>query len=337
MQKTKFRAGKIASVATAAIMMVSSLGINAFAATTSELETGTYEVDSTLSCLVNAMGGIEFANDELYKGATVTVNDDGQASATLEFSRGYGDFSIYGVAVNHFIDASNSTPGYYDENGELVKLTKGEGYTLSEDTIANSKGEEVNYVTEITFPVSVNTSDYTLYLYVNSNIMGCQFCDGSGSAGSNTPDALTPYKASLNIDWSTASKVKTADKTSSQSATVKYVVDKVDGGDDGNKSDKYVVNIPAVVNVDAETKTGSYSVEAEEFSLSEGAYVNVSTNSGGTLSNGTDTVPFTNELESESLTKTGDSLNGTVKVTGDAASAGEYAGTIDFTIDYFAN
>jgi hypothetical protein len=167
--------------------------------------------------------------------------------------------------------------------------------------------------------------------------MGCQFCDGSGSAGSNTPDALTPYKASLNIDWSTVSKVKTADKTSSQSATVKYVVDKVDGGDDGNKSDKYVVNIPAVVNVDAETKTGSYSVEAEEFSLSEGAYVNVSTNSGGTLSNGTDTVPFTNELESESLTKTGDSLNGTVKVTGDAASAGEYAGTIDFTIDYFAN
>jgi hypothetical protein len=326
MQKTKFRAGKIASVATAAIMMVSALGINAFAATTSELEAGTYEVDSTLSCLVNAMGGIEFANDELYKGATVTVNDDGQASATLEFSRGYGDFSIYGVAVNHFIDASNSTPGYYDENGELVKLTKGEGYTLSEDTIANSKGEEVNYVTEITFPVSANTSDYTLYLYVNSNIMGCQFCDGSGSAGSNTPDALTPYKASLNIDWSTASKVKTADKTSSQSATVKYSVE-----------EGYEVKIPAEISVDSATKTSSYSIEANNFVLPKNAYVTVTANETGSLSNGEDSLAFTNELASGNLTKTGDKLSGTVTVTGDPSSAGEYTGTIDFTINYFAN
>lgn len=47
-------------------------------------------------------------------------------------------------------------------------------------------------------------------------------------------------------------------------------------------------------------------------------------------------LAFTNELAAGNLTKTGDNLNGKVTVTGEPASAGEYTGTVDFTINYFA-
>jgi hypothetical protein len=324
MQKTSFKTGKLAAMFVSMSMAMSLFSVNA-AATESQLEKGTYEVDSSLSCYVNAMGGIEFANEELYKGATVTVDDDGQAVATLEFSRGYGEFKIYSIAVNHFIDASEAVPGYYDENGELVKLTEGEGYKLSEDTVANKNGEEVNYVTEITFPVSEDTSDYSLYLYVNSNIMGCQFCDGSGTAGSNTPDASTPYKASFSIDWDSAEKIKTADKTSSESANVTYTVE---GG--------YEVKIPSAITVDPKTKIGEYTVEAEDFIIADGAYVTVTADTSGTLSNGKESLAFTNELAEGTLTKTGDSLDGKVTVTESASATGTYTGTVNFTINYFA-
>lgn len=136
-------------------------------------------------------------------------------------------------------------------------------------------------------------------------------------------DASKP--ATLTVDWSTAKEVKTADETSSQSANVKYTVD---GG--------YEVKIPAEITVDPTTKKAEYAVEAQNFVLENGAYVTVTADESGSLSNGKDSLAFTNELASGNLTKTGDKLNGTVTVTGDPASAGEYTGTVDFTINYFA-
>ncbi len=338
MQKVNFKASKIAAVGAAVVMMASAFSANAFAATTSEVEAGTYQVDTELSCYVSAMGGVEFAGGGFYKGATVNVDESGDKTLTLKF--GIGGFTIYGVNAVTFLDANPENPdttrgvtpgtiGIYDENGNIV--TDGVTYTLSGDTstAVNPSGSYVDYVDSITIPVPYESDTYNLTFYLNSQVMGMQFCNANSQATG------TPYPAILTIDWDSLSKVKTADETTSQSATVKYVVNKVNGGDD-DTSDSYVVNIPAVVNVDETTKTGSYSVTAENFSLSEGAYVNVSTNLNGTLTNGTDSVAFTNELESGSLTKNGDTLSGTVTVTGDAASAGEYTGTIDFTIDYFA-
>ena len=54
----------------------------------------------------------------------------------------------------------------------------------------------------MTFPVSEETSEYNLWIYINSNVMGVQFCDGSGSSSSNHPNEATPYVGKLTIDWS---------------------------------------------------------------------------------------------------------------------------------------
>ena len=320
MHKKNFKTGKIAAVCTAAVMMVSSFGISAFAAETNTLEAGEYTVDSSLSCYVNAMGGVEFSDGYgLLTGTTVEVAEDGTATATLNLDKTTG-LSIYGVDCTAFI-GTDEAPGYYKDG---AVTTDGVTYTTSTDTVANANGE-VNYITSITFPVDTATSEYTMWLYLDSNVMGCQLGDGTGTGSSNTPGVSTKHTAAFAIDWETAEKIVEANETKSQSANVKYTVD---GG--------YEVKIPAEITVDPTTKTAAYSVEAQNFVIEEGAYVTVTADANGTLSNGNSSLAFTNTLESGKLTKSGDKLNGTVTVTDNASSAGEYAGTIDFTINFFA-
>ena len=68
-----------------ALALVFSLAAPVSAA---ELESGSsYNVDATLSCYVNAMGGVEFSDGYgLLTGSTVTVAEDGTASITLNLS-----------------------------------------------------------------------------------------------------------------------------------------------------------------------------------------------------------------------------------------------------------
>lgn len=303
MHKKKFRTGKIAAACTAAVMMASAFGMNAFAATPSELEAGTYEVDSSLSCYVNAMGGVEFAGGGFYKCATVNVDSSGDKTLTLNF--GIGGFTIYGVNAVTFLDADPENPdttrgvtpgtiGIYDESGNIV--TEGVTYTLSGDTstATNPSGTKVDYVDSITVPVPYESDEYNLTFYLNSQVMGMQFCNPNSAATG------TPYPAKLTVDWTSLEKTlgsenpgnKPADKTSNQSATVKYTV-----------GEGYEVKIPAEISVDTQTKTGSYSVEAKNFVLSNNAYVTVTANESGLLSNGKDSLAFTNELASGSLKK----------------------------------
>ncbi|MCD8026288.1 MAG: hypothetical protein LUF33_05020 [Clostridiales bacterium] len=325
---------KLLAGVTAAIMMVSAASTSAFAAETSDLDAGTYTVDSELSLYVNAMGGIEFA-DDLYKSTEITVDESGNAYATLNFYHGTGEFSIYTVSVYHFINADKSAPGFYESDGTLN--TTDITYTLSEasDTLPDSNGNEYQYVTSITVPVEVDDSEVYLWLYVDSQIMGCQFGDGSGNAASNTPGETTPCEALLTIDWDTltagsSSGAADADETSSASANVTYTATVEDTGD------SYEVAIPESIVVDPSTKEGTYTVEASDFDLADGAYVEVSADTSGTLSDGTNLIAFSNALESVQLTKTGDSANGTVTVTEDAPASGTYTGTLDFAIYNYA-
>jgi len=159
-----------------------------------------------------------------------------------------------------------------------------------------------------------------------------QFCNANEAATG------TPYPAILTVNWDSLGNAKgsgntgdtTADETLKASANVVYTVE------DTEPANEYTVNIPATITVDSSTKKGEYSVVAENFDLAAGAYVNVSATKSGSLTNGTDSVAFTNTLDSGNLTATGDTLNGVVAVTDDAVSAGNYTGTVDFTINYFA-
>lgn len=302
----------------AVAMLMSLSAVSAFA--TAPDAAGNYTVDATLSCYVDAMGGIEFSNGYgLLTGTTVTVAEDGTAVATLRLGVTSG-LSVYTVACTAFIGADEA-PGYY-KDGAVTK--ENVTYTVSTDTVANATSQ-VNYITSITFPVDTAVSEYTMWLYLDSNVMGCQLGDGSGTGSSNTPGVATKHTAKFSIDWDSATKVVEPDKTFGQSADVEYTVES-----------GYEVEIPATVTVDAASKKGEYAVTAKNFVIGKNAYVVVTASEGGRLSNGSDELTFKNTLADGTLTKTGDTLAGCVEVTDSPANPGKYTGTIDFTIRFFA-
>lgn len=337
--------GKIMSCVLAVAMLMSMSAVSAFAAgTTTELNEGSYTLDASLSCYVNAMGGIEFAEEfnlnantygtsGIFDSATLTVDADGNEYVTVNFGKGAG--AIYTVAFEAYVDPNYSLK-YYDANHELQTVT------------SSTNSDDGSYVTSITFPLVVdtnatvfdkttgaatsagNTAESTtvvidLWFVVNSNVMGLQFCDGSGTAGSNTFETATKYVAALTLNLSSAEKIAVADESSNQSATVEYTVT---GG--------YEVEIPATITVDSTTNKGSYTVTAQNFILDEGAYVTVTASESGKLVSGSNEIAFTNTLAEGKLTQTGDTLAGEVEVTETATNPGKYTGTINFTINYFS-
>lgn len=310
--------GKIMSCVLAAAMLMSMSFVSVFAE--APMEAGEYAVDATLSCYVNAMGGVEFSDGYgLLTDTTVTVDEDGSAVATLSLGTTSG-LSIYGVACTAFI-GTDEAPGYY-KDGAVTKDNV--TYTVSSDTVANSKGQ-VNYITSVTFPVDIAVNEYTMWLYLDSNVMGCQLGNGTGTGSSNTPGVATKHTAKLTIDWSSAQKLVQPDKTSGQSANVEY---NVEGG--------YEVEIPSTITVDAATKKGEYTVTAKNFVIGENAYVTVTASESGKLTNGSDELAFTNTLENSNLSKSGDALEGVVEVTDSPSNPGKYTGTVDFVINYFS-
>lgn len=317
------RLGKTMSAVLTAAVVMSASAFSVFADT--RTSAGTYTVDATLSCYVNAMGGVEFSDGYgLLKSAEVTIEDDGSAKATLHLGTTSG-LSVYGVDCTAFI-GTDEAPGYY-KDGTVTK--EGVTYTESTDTAANSKGD-VHYVTSITMPVDTKVDEYTMWVYLDSNVMGCQLGDGTGTGASNTPGVATKHTSKLTIDWDslkvgsgdTSSK---ADTTTNQSATVEYTVEF-----------GYEVEIPSTITIDAVTKTGSYTVTAKNFSMPADGYVTVEASESGKLVNGSDELTFSNELTGGKLTKSGDALNGKVTVTQSAVNPGKYTGTIDFVISYYS-
>lgn len=317
MQK-KMRSGRFIAMAMAVVMMISMLSVSALAAGYEDVEAGTYTVDADLSCFVNAMGGIEFGAP-LLQGAEVVVAEDGSAEMTIYF--GKSQVTIYSVTCDTFIDATNSAPGYYTAGGSLSKSDV--TYTLSSDTALDANSNAVHYVDSVTFPLDQATSSYNLYLYVNSNVMGVQFCDGNGSGASNSPDVATPYVASLSVDWNTLEAGNANVPGAGETQTANVVYEAVGG---------YEVSIPATINVDSYSRVGEYSVEMTYFGEPVGSYVTVTSAASGSVTNGSDTIAFTNELEEGQLDAAGASLGGKVTITGRAAGTGQYTGTLDFTI-----
>lgn len=120
---------------------------------------------------------------------------------TLHFTK--SSVTIYNITCDTFIDVNptstdnsrgvaSGTIGYYDKNGNVQSAE----YTLSDDTALNAKDEEVNYVDSITFHIDQITDTYSLTMYINSNVMGVQFCNQNDKATEAT------YSSTLTVDWS---------------------------------------------------------------------------------------------------------------------------------------
>lgn len=220
---------KIIGSAVLCVILTIIFSFNTFALETENLSEGTYSVDATLSCYVNAMGGIEFGAP-LLTGSTIKVDANGKKTMTLNFTK--SSVTIYNITCDTFIDPSpttedskggikNGTIGIYDDNGNLQ--TDSVEYTLSDDTALNSKSEEVHYVTSISFPIERLKDTYELTVYVNSNVMGVQFGTG-GSDG--YPATLTVDRNSLKAESAGTEQYETLpNKTKAVLATTEVVVE----------------------------------------------------------------------------------------------------------------
>ena len=173
-----------------------------------------YEVDATLGAYIDAMGGVEFG-EGLYKSATVTVLSEAEQRYLLTMQVDKSQVTIYGVTCDTFIDpAATSTTydgsaspvplgsiGYYDADGNPV--TEGVTYTLSaEGDLVNAPDPEggsnyvqVRYVKEISMVLEnvgaiEDLNELELTFYINSQVMGGQFCTDGPSAAMQ-PATLT--------------------------------------------------------------------------------------------------------------------------------------------------
>lgn len=302
-------------------------------------------IGASLSCFVNAMGGVEFGK-KLLTGAEVKDVSGGKKELTLRFADDKS-LVIYTVNAHVFVNPDKAPVGYYDAAGQLHTVKTGDvTITKSDKTAQNAEGQAVHYLESMTFTLDTLPNELYLYLYIDSQVMGVQFGNGSGTAASNHPDEATPYKAVLTLQPVTASSAGSgtassqgqpkgstggsasgASKTEEKTAKVIF---------DNTISGEYTVSIPTEIVVDKKTRTAGYVVAAERFDLKEGAYVTVGADAGGELKNGDAAISFTNTLEAGKLTKTGDKLTGTIALTGTNPKEGRYEGAVRFTINYFS-
>ena len=164
------------------------------------------KVDATLSVYAPAMT-LDLAKGQpdkgekfkpIVEGCHVTVDGDGKMMITVKFRKSY--VKVGPIEANTFIDPRNSKPGYYD----MDEIKQDAPYTVStDDTADDPEGKKVHYVTSMTFPVSKDKTEYFLWLYLNSSVMGAQSGDGKGTAGPNEPNKHSKYEGKFTVDWST--------------------------------------------------------------------------------------------------------------------------------------
>ena len=158
------------------------------------------QYDAELSCYVSAMGGVEFGSGLL---AGVYVEQEGdQYYLTLIFQK--SQVTIYTITCDTFIDTDldsagtskgipDGTIGYYDESGALVTEGVEIGYSSGDDYAARPNGN-VYYVKSVRIPVDSLRETYNLALYINSSVMGVQFCEPNETVSTGT------YSAVLTLD-----------------------------------------------------------------------------------------------------------------------------------------
>ncbi len=279
-----------------------------------------YQLSGDLSCYVNAMGGIDFGAGML-QGITVDVDSSGNAYMTLYL--GVSSGNIYTVDYIAFVDSDLCAPGYYDSSGVLHQDAT---YTKSKNTATDSTGASVHYVDSITFPISTSglKSAYTLYLYIESNVMGVQFCNGTGTAMSNNPGKLTPYKAVLTVDWGSLTSGPAS--TTTATSTVTYTrADTLEG--------TYLISIPQTLAVEDGQQTGIYQVILEEIDLQQYSGLQVTVPESALMSDYGTEITAEIRLSDNVLAEVGVILTGIVSLP-DTVSGGSWSGTTVFTVKY---
>ena len=169
------------------------------------------QYDAELSCYVTAMGGVEFGKG-LLAGAYVEQAED-EYYMTLVFNK--SQVTIYTITCDTFIDTDlenagsskgieDGTLGVYDEDGTLVTEGVEVRYSTGDDYVAGSGGN-IYYVKSVKLPIDSLRETYKLALYVNSSVMGVQFCEPNETVSTGT------YSATLTLDLESGKGVDSID------------------------------------------------------------------------------------------------------------------------------
>ena len=184
---------KLLAAMTVGALAVSMIGTTAFAAETNEFEgvaAGTYEVEASLYCYMNAMGGADLGKELLDK-AELVVEDDGDASIKLTFNPDATWSTAYFSGQPAYVDVTGDTQ-YWDGTawvdadvaaGAVIEVTSMSGATSSV-TIADT----------MTFPVDSADATYDLAM----NVSGTQFGGANKAVLSNG----SACEAVLSVTWS---------------------------------------------------------------------------------------------------------------------------------------
>lgn len=169
------------------------------------------QYDAELSCYVTAMGGVEFG-DGLLAGAYVEQEED-RYYMTLVFNK--SQVTIFTITCDTFIDTDlanagtskgveDGTIGVYNEDGTLVTEGVEVRYSTGDDYVAGSSGN-VYYVKSVRLPIDSLRESYKLALYINSSVMGVQFCEPNEAVSTGT------YSATLTLDLASGQSVESID------------------------------------------------------------------------------------------------------------------------------
>lgn len=150
-----------------------------------KLDAGTYQLTSSLSCYMSAMGGCDFGKD-LLKSAVLTVDADGTKKVTVYLHEIVDVVMVYGTA------------SAYAENSGEIGYYNGTKWCDAEYTTATGTSDEgtYTYVNSLTFPINALSDTYDLALCIG----GTQF--GGESARMISDGSVLAAK--LSIDWDKA-------------------------------------------------------------------------------------------------------------------------------------
>ena len=121
---------------------------------------------------------------------------------TLVFNK--SQVTIYTMTCDTFIDTDlanagtskgvkDGTIGVYNEDGTLVTEGVEVRYSTGDDYVTGSSGN-VYYVKSVKLPIDSLRESYKLALYINSSVMGVQFCEPNETVSTGT------YSATLTLD-----------------------------------------------------------------------------------------------------------------------------------------
>lgn len=193
------------------VSSVSGLGVDTRGEAPESQPQVTYtQYKAELSCYVTAMG-MDFGSG-LLDGVYVEQEGD-KYYMTIVFKK--SQVTIYTSTCDTFIDTDlanagtskgieDGTIGFYDEGGVLVTEGVKVRYSSGDDYAANSSGN-VYYVKSVRLPIDSLRQTYKLALYINSSVMGVQFCEPNETVSTGT------YSAVLTLDLTSGTAVDSID------------------------------------------------------------------------------------------------------------------------------